>query len=320
MKKEILFILAMVLFNINSLFSQDFKIAWVSENITADQSYISLLSDEGYNVNAVENYWKGLTATLATELNAYDLVIISKRTNSTDYGSDATVRANWQNVTTPIINMNNYINRSSRLEFFNTTVNNDNVNYLMIAESVDHPIFTNTTLDTDNKTLQLTTEIYQGNDATNAGNGTVLASAPDNGIVTIAEWEAGKACYEGAGVQAGKRMWYACSYSYNFTEAGTTLFLNSVEYMLTGSVTDISTEVENPLAQEISIYPNPASNFIIINSVEDIKGSIFSVSGKLIKTISNTNNNIDISDLNKGVYIINIQSKGKIYTQKFIKK
>lgn len=60
----------------------------------------------------------------------------------------------------------------------------------------------------------------------------------------------------------------------------------------------------------ISIYPNPTSDFIHINC-SDVPWSvstpitIYSIDGRLIKQVENTNI-IDIRDLNEGVYLINI--------------
>ncbi len=321
MKKKLL--LFALLCSIFTSYSQAYTIAWVSEDVTSDASYITLLENVGYSIDATENHWQNLTSSLVSELNGYDLVIISKRTNSSNYGSDATVRANWQSVTTPIINMNNYINRSSRLEFFNTTVNNDNLGYYMVAQQTSHAIFTNTPLDENNTTLQVTTEIYQGNDATDAGNGTTVATDPTNGVVTIAEWSAGTACYSGAGTQSGKRMWYACSYSYNFTDTGNTLFLDAVEYMITGNVTtDTTTAINEEIStsSKLNIYPNPVSDYFTIEGLTNFEGMIFSVTGQKIKKLSSSDKKIDVSDFSKGTYIISIECEGEIYTKKFIKK
>ena len=52
-------------------------------------------------------------------------------------------------------------------------------------------------------------------------------------------------------------------------------------------------------------YPNPTSDFICIKNIEPQHVTIYSLDGKLIKTVENTNV-IDVRDLNKGVYLINI--------------
>ena len=55
----------------------------------------------------------------------------------------------------------------------------------------------------------------------------------------------------------------------------------------------------------IQIYPNPTSDFIFIENIEPQLVTIYSLDGKLIKTIENANV-VDVRDLDKGVYLINI--------------
>ena len=56
---------------------------------------------------------------------------------------------------------------------------------------------------------------------------------------------------------------------------------------------------------EIMVYPNPTSDYIFIENIEPQSVTIYSLDGKLIKTVENTNV-IDIRDLNEGIYLINI--------------
>jgi hypothetical protein len=240
MKKRLLLIgcSLMTFIGTGFLHAQKANIAWASEAITADSGYIATLENAGYTVHAVQNNWMNLPADSVAILDTFDLVIIAKRTNSVNYGSDATVRANWSSITTPVINMNNYVNRSSRLQFFNTTVNNDNVNKYMIVADTNHPIFTNIALNASDSTPMLTTENFQANNVLDAGNGTVLATDPATGTVTIAEWAGDTSFYTGSETPAGKRMFYSTSYNYSFTNYGAQLFLNAVEYMITGKVVD----------------------------------------------------------------------------------
>ena len=55
----------------------------------------------------------------------------------------------------------------------------------------------------------------------------------------------------------------------------------------------------------VQIYPNPTSDFIYIENIEPQSVSIFSLDGKLIKTVENANI-VDVRDLNDGLYLINI--------------
>ncbi|WP_420572843.1 T9SS type A sorting domain-containing protein [Kordia sp.] len=76
--------------------------------------------------------------------------------------------------------------------------------------------------------------------------------------------------------------------------------------------------------EKISIYPNPTSSILKINfSNNDIIKSVklYNVIGqKMIFNIDRQNNIIDVSDLAKGVYILNIKTENKNFTKKIIKE
>ena len=68
------------------------------------------------------------------------------------------------------------------------------------------------------------------------------------------------------------------------------------------------------------IFPNPATDLITIKSSENINNiKIYSLNGLLIKNVSNISS-INIKDLAKGSYIINISTQKGFHSQKFIKK
>jgi len=71
------------------------------------------------------------------------------------------------------------------------------------------------------------------------------------------------------------------------------------------------------------IFPNPASESFNIHSNTTMKDvSLYDIKGKLVmtKTINATEAQINVSDLNPGVYLITIQSDGKINTERIIKQ
>ncbi|WP_341215485.1 S8 family serine peptidase [uncultured Wocania sp.] len=75
---------------------------------------------------------------------------------------------------------------------------------------------------------------------------------------------------------------------------------------------------------DISIYPNPGKEFIYfkIPSTENkLTITFFDVLGKQILqySINSANNQVDISSLSKGIYIINAKSKNNVKSFKFIK-
>jgi len=77
------------------------------------------------------------------------------------------------------------------------------------------------------------------------------------------------------------------------------------------------------LREKLSIYPNPAQNFIQLkgNVSKDSKIKIYSLDGKLIKTTDLKSEKIEISELPPSSYFIEVSdSKNLKETTKFIKK
>ncbi|MFD1615087.1 S8 family serine peptidase [Gelatiniphilus marinus] len=81
-------------------------------------------------------------------------------------------------------------------------------------------------------------------------------------------------------------------------------------------------DVEN--ITNISIYPNPAKDYIYVkipSTYNTLTISLFNILGKRVlqRLISNTNNQIDVSSLSKGMYIIHAKSKTETKSFKLIK-
>jgi hypothetical protein len=92
-------------------------------------------------------------------------------------------------------------------------------------------------------------------------------------------------------------------------------------YMLTAKNTTVLATKE-AVAEEnnISVYPNPASDFITIQSKSGItKVEIFDTTGRSINAKLD-HDIIDVRNLNPGIYMLNIETKGDKFYKKFIKK
>lgn len=75
------------------------------------------------------------------------------------------------------------------------------------------------------------------------------------------------------------------------------------------------------LSENISIFPNPASEFVTIIDKDQNEGqiSIFSLLGKQVfQSSGKLNQKINVSSFNKGVYLLNIISEGKTASKKLI--
>ena len=73
----------------------------------------------------------------------------------------------------------------------------------------------------------------------------------------------------------------------------------------------------------IRIFPNPTSgNTLTIAVLEDVNISIFDILGKQVlkDQVSRSNKKIDISQLNRGMYLIRLQTENGSITKKFIKQ
>jgi Secretion system C-terminal sorting domain len=75
---------------------------------------------------------------------------------------------------------------------------------------------------------------------------------------------------------------------------------------------------------KISVYPNPATNFISINKDENVRDiAIFNLVGKKLKTFQNVekDEHYDVSDLPMGMYLVQvIDTNKKIVTTQRISK
>ena len=231
------------------------KIIWVTEDIDRDndtiqddQAWVDLLANAGYDVDVRPGYWTALEGVDANdandylgELNAADLVIVSRSTNSNNY-DDGNEPALWNSITSPVIMMSTHIARYHRWLWFDTR-------YLLqlplpeeaVFMDPNHPIFAG---------LPNPAWFYDPNVGTganifivpdDAGNGTILATG--DGLFLIVEWPAGVEYYDGAGQFTGeKRMFFAAGTrvidggqpqgAMNLTADGWQIFRNAVHYMI----------------------------------------------------------------------------------------
>lgn len=96
----------------------------------------------------------------------------------------------------------------------------------------------------------------------------------------------------------------------------TFLFLDSISLTSNLSTND-------NLISAFSIYPNPAStviNISNINNVEIKNISVVDINGRVIKNQSGALAEINVSDINTGVYFVNIETNEGKTTKKFIKQ
>ncbi len=264
-------------------------IVWVSDaqdsdldGLPSDQIWVDFLEDAGYEVNyefgeqmiAGGGYWVELDGDKLAVLEAADLIIIGRATNSGDYATNFDEILDWNLISTPILMQTAYICRNSRWQWLNTGGTLEVVDTLQVLEP-DHPIFTDVPMIEENKIAVLDTGWTTANCSfpviSDPGNGMLLAARADTGGVWIVEWEANlEFYYDTDQVPAGKRMYFSLGESggsdtpeigyKNTTDAGDLLFLNAVKYMIGDSTgTHIASRNQNELKtfELPQNYPNP---------------------------------------------------------------
>jgi hypothetical protein len=227
------------------------NIVWVAEaNVDAagvpyDQGWIDLLTAQGHTVDDQRGSWMTLGAAQIAALEAADLVIVSRTTNSGNYATDTAEVTQWNSVTTPLMLLSGYSARNSRWQWINSgsTTEYAAATAMRVIDG-DHPIFTG--VNTASGQVDVIDTSVNSGQATfipfaEAGNGTLLATRLDDGNIWIVEWAPGTVFYSATTqVAAGKRMLFSgagggggqTAGSMNFTPDGQKIFLNAVSYLL----------------------------------------------------------------------------------------
>ena len=247
MKRILFLIMAMLLCIAGG--SKAETILWASSGTAFDQGYIDVLENEGYVVDRLDQA-VDMTQAKVDLANTYDLVIVGRDSGSGDYANSTEEVALWNSITSPMINLTAWLWRDSRWHWIETTSQFTTSAAAIVELSSDDPmfdeLFNGVPLDEDNR-VQLVTNGTTISNISSAGNGKLIARRDwdTEPWAWIAYWETGQEFFAGADVYAaGPRMAFGAGDAadsnrggYNFTDAGTTLFLNAV-YMMTGATFD----------------------------------------------------------------------------------
>ena len=78
---------------------------------------------------------------------------------------------------------------------------------------------------------------------------------------------------------------------------------------------------DNKASDKIKLYPNPVkSNLFVDGLPQNATVKIYDMRGKLLLSSKNGENQIDVNNLAKGVYSIQISGRNGITTKKFVKE
>ncbi|MFB0555303.1 MAG: LamG domain-containing protein, partial [Phycisphaerae bacterium] len=230
-------------------------IIWVSDfydddgdGITDDIGWVELLEAQGYNVDYTmgaavgDGYWRTLDDDKIAALNAADLIIVSRCSDSGNY-DDGDEVAQWNSVTTPIMLQAMHIVRNTRWRWLDTESLPNISDAVVEILAPDNPIFAGVASPVQVGDGLVGPTTYVDITGVGVGNGTLLAQLADTEVAWIIEWEAGVEFYPGSGeIAGGPRMVFAAGTQdeagvtgrgmYNLTPEGAKIFLNAVNMML----------------------------------------------------------------------------------------
>ena len=72
--------------------------------------------------------------------------------------------------------------------------------------------------------------------------------------------------------------------------------------------------------QNIVLYPNPATDYLYVNTDKQATVKMYDMAGRLIKNQSYTTSGVGISELNPGMYVVEITIDNATSVQKIIKR
>jgi len=189
--------------------------------------------------------------------------------------------------------------------------NNSLLTYLDLSnntalEQFNGPLTPFTSLDFSNNTALTILNCSYNSEMTslniNNGNNSTIVSfdAQNNFLLTCIQVDDETAANAG---QAPYTNWVKSSWT-TYSEDCASLGLN-----------------DDLLATTITLYPNPVSNILIIDSkIPLIKVEFFSLLGQKVKELNSNFNSIPTNDLSSGIYIVILESENGFISKKLIKK
>jgi hypothetical protein len=228
------------------------------DRVADDQGLIDWLIAEGHSVDVRRNAWGALDSKLIAELNAADLILVSRLANSGgyDYGDAPT---QWNSVKTPLLLMSAYFARNTHWKWVNSAaVTNNTPDIYAEAVAPDHPIFRGVPLMTATSASRgvaagivpvvdpaIGSGITSFLGTMDLGNGRLIARAAGTGWTWITEWDAGVEFYPGAGQSAGGKRLLFCAGTqevgntlqgeFNLRPEGRQMLHNAITYLIGGA-------------------------------------------------------------------------------------
>lgn len=100
-----------------------------------------------------------------------------------------------------------------------------------------------------------------------------------------------------------------------------TAYGQAIDFTL--SVTNLNTNI-GEFSKEVSLFPNPATQSFEISTGNQFGNiqqvSVTDINGRVVKSFGTNQSSYDISDLNTGIYMVEIRTENGVETKKLIKK
>ena len=93
--------------------------------------------------------------------------------------------------------------------------------------------------------------------------------------------------------------------------------LNTVEVTV---IDPQASGIEQANKAHVTVAPNPATDYIVIEGTEVLKAQIYSLAGACVKSVEAGVQTIDVADLASGMYLVQISTPEGVQSVKFIKK
>ena len=244
------------------------NIIWVTESTDAsnppspdDSGFTDLLTAQGHTVD--RRNVTNLDAGQIAALEAADLVMVSRDTNSGNYTQGSEV-ADWNAISTPLIQMSQYLTRNNRWKWYNGGGTGGSSSDRIEAIDQTHPIFDGIALDAMFSAPFSTSRTPTGN-TTGVGNGTPIGIDFGSGRPLITFWDTGTEFYSGAAQTAGgPRLFFGAGFddnnpkgALNLTAEGEQIFLNAIEFLVPSAAVMTWDGTVNNYGTAHWIGPNP---------------------------------------------------------------
>ena len=109
---------------------------------------------------------------------------------------------------------------------------------------------------------------------------------------------------------------------YNVTNTATPIAIPSGQFRIFGNQPSTLSTTAFDNTEKVVVYPNPAKNSLFV-SLDATKLEIYTITGQLVKSFTSVvaNQNINIEDIQKGIYFIKItNAENNVIKSKFIKE